>query len=113
MPGATCDAFDIVVVPFPFTDKAAVKRRPALVISSKAFNASHDHRVLAMITTARADDWHSDVRLAGWKAAGLAAPCFVRLKLFTLVKSLVVRKVGALTARDRAKVREALATALA
>ena len=28
------EAYDVVVVPFPFTDKLAVKRRPALIISN-------------------------------------------------------------------------------
>jgi hypothetical protein len=31
MPGATFEAFDVVVVPFPFTGKTATSRRPAMV----------------------------------------------------------------------------------
>jgi mRNA interferase MazF len=34
----TCDTWDVVVVPFPFTDSPASKRRPALVLSLRAFN---------------------------------------------------------------------------
>ena len=34
----TCDPLDVVAVPFPFTERPAVKRRPALVVSSAAFN---------------------------------------------------------------------------
>jgi len=45
----TFDAFDVVVVPFLFTDRATTKRRPALVLSDRdAFNRRLDQLVLAM-----------------------------------------------------------------
>ncbi len=44
--------FEVVVVPFPFTHKAASKRRPALVLSSEMFNAAIHHSVMVMITSA-------------------------------------------------------------
>ncbi len=31
---------DVVLVPFPFTDQSAVKRRPAAIVSSGAYNAT-------------------------------------------------------------------------
>jgi len=44
--------FDVVVVPFPFTDAKADKRRSALILSSdKAYNKRSYHAVLAMITS--------------------------------------------------------------
>ena len=97
----TSDPFDVVVVPFPFTDKPVVKRRPALVLSSRAFNDRHEQRVLAMITTAMHSAWPSDVALADWKGAGLTTPCLVRFKLFTLEASLIIASVGALLDEDR------------
>ena len=33
--------FDIVVIPFPYPDQRAEKRRPALVVSTNAFNRKH------------------------------------------------------------------------
>ena len=48
----TCKPFDVVVVPFPFTDRRASKRRPVLALSSETFSADSGHSVLAMITSA-------------------------------------------------------------
>ncbi|CAA7624353.1 type II toxin-antitoxin system PemK/MazF family toxin [Magnetospirillum sp. SS-4] len=107
------EPFDVVVVPFPFTDKVGAKRRPALVVSSAAFNGNHDQVILAMITSARQSDWTSDVPLEEWTAAGLTVPCRVRFKLFTLDRDMVLKKVGTLTSHDRASVQRALSQSLA
>ena len=96
---------DVVVVPFPFSDRDASKRRPALVCSAVAFNNSAHHLVLAMITTASHKKWPGDVAIRDLKATGLPAPSIVRWKLFTLDASLVLRQAGALSARDRATCR--------
>ena len=104
----TFEPFDVVVVPFPFTDRQADRRRPALVVSSPEFNATHDQSVLAMITSA-GGDWPSDVAIRDWREAGLSVPCKVRLKLFTLDDALILRKTGALSDRDAEAVRDSLA----
>ena len=109
----TFDPFDVVAVPFPFTDKAAAKRRPALVVSAKTFNARHDQIVLAMITTARRSEWSSDLSLKDWAEAGLSVPCLIRFKLFTLDADLILRRLGALSKRDREAARQALTRHLA
>ena len=93
-------AFDVVAVSFPFTDRDATKRRPALVISNERFNQRHNQLVLAMITTATDHVWPSDVSLTDWPEAGLKVACHFRLKLFTLDQSLVVRVIGHLSSRD-------------
>jgi mRNA interferase MazF len=101
--------FDVVVVPFPFTDKAASKRRPALVISDAVgFNAPIAHSVMAMITTASHAPWPFDVPIQDLAATRLAAPSLVRMKLFTLDHDLVVRKLGHLATPDCAAVSNAL-----
>ena len=49
----TCNAYDIVVVPFPFTDRSTSKRRPALVLSdAETFNNRVGQSVLARISNA-------------------------------------------------------------
>ena len=98
----TFEAYDVVVVPFPFTDRAASKRRPALVLSDRsAFNAGVGHVVLAMITSASHSDWPLDVPLADLRAAGLTAASVVRMKSVTLDERLILRKAGSLAAADR------------
>ena len=101
----TFEPLDVVVVPFPFTDRPGGKRRPALVISSAKSNAEHQHAVCSMITSAPGSDWPSDVRLEEWRAAGLAAPCRVRFKVFTLDRSLILGRIGTLSAADAHAVR--------
>lgn len=58
----TFDALDVVVVPFPFTDRQTSKRRPALVVSSTDFNDAHEQSILAMITSVSVS-WPSDVAI--------------------------------------------------
>lgn len=111
-PGVTCNRFDVVAVPFPFSDRPAVKRRPALVVSSAAFNQAHTQSILAMITSAPGR-WPSDVALHEWRKAGLHVPCRVRLKLFTLDDALILRKLGRLSKRDGEAVADALVRSLA
>jgi mRNA interferase MazF len=50
-PTTTYRRGDVVLVPFPFTDLTGTKQRPAVVISSDAFNAGHADVVLAAITS--------------------------------------------------------------
>jgi mRNA interferase MazF len=104
----TFKAFDVVVVPFPFTDRDATKRRPALVISNKNFNQQHSQLVLAMITATTDNVWPSDVSLTNWQAAGLKVACLLRLKLFTLDQNLVLKTIGYLSPKDVKAVRAGL-----
>lgn len=97
--------FDVIVVPFPFTDRNATKRRPALVLSSSAFNQKAEHSVMAMITSAGQSSWPGDHRIKDLDAAGLPAECVIRLKLFTLDHRLLIRKAGSLGAVDQKKLR--------
>ncbi len=107
----TCESLDVVVVPFPFTDRDASRRRPALVVSSASFQARHRQSILAMITSTHVE-WLSDVPIRRWREAGLRVPCKVRLKLFTLDEHLILRRIGRLSEEDGVAVREALRQAL-
>jgi mRNA interferase MazF len=101
--------FDVVIVPFPFTDSQSTKLRPALVIS----DASESNRllgrsVMAMITTAAQSPWPLDVSIVDLSITGLKVDSIVRMKLFTLDHALVVRKSGVLASADQVRVGDAL-----
>ncbi len=93
--------FDVVVVPFPFTDSGSTKRRPALILSDAGmFNTPMQKGVMAMITTATYQPWALDISITDLSAAGLNAASIVRMKLFTLDYSLIVRQIGHLGESD-------------
>lgn len=93
---ARFDAFDVVVVPFPYVDRLAEKRRPALVISNRKL-ASHGVIWLAMITSAENAPWPSDVAITDLIRAGLPAPSVVRpAKIACIDPSRIDRRVGRL-----------------
>ena len=98
-----CNRFDVVVVPFPFTDMPAAKRRPALVLTREEFNR-HGHSIMAMITSKRKPPWPGDTPLESFEKAGLKVPCIIRLKLFTLDNRLIQRIPGSLSKTDAAAV---------
>jgi len=99
----------MVVVPFPFTDRDTAKKRPALVLSDEAgFNAGLGRSVMAMITTAGHAPWVLDVKISDPDSAGLRSPSVVRMELFTLDDSLVIKQIGSLGNRDQHSVKKAL-----
>lgn len=101
--------FDIVVVPFPYSDRLAEKRRPALVVSDARLEASSGLIWVAMVTSAGRPAAFGDVRLSDMVAAGLPAASTVRAgKIATIEPHRILRRAGALASADRAAVAAAL-----
>lgn len=110
---ATFEAFDVVRVPFPFTDRTTAKNRPALVLSdTQWFNRPAGHSVMAMITSAGHTPWPLDCPISDLSSAGLPAASIVRFKLFTLDHRLALGKLGRLSETDRKTVRANLSKLL-
>ena len=94
--------FDIVVVPFPFVDSSATKKRPALVLSSfEQFGRHIRHSVMAMITSAQHNSWPLDITIENLTITGLTAPSIIRMKLFTLDNQFILKKCGILGDEDQ------------
>src|SRR4051812_46639118 len=56
--------FDIVVVPFPYADCVAEKRRPAVVISAPIVSDRYKLVWLAMVTSAANPRWECDADIS-------------------------------------------------
>ena len=94
-------AFDVVVVPFPYADRLAEKRRPAIVVSAPTLLRAHGLVWLAMVTSADNRRWDSDVSVTDLEVAGLPAPSLVRpAKIATVDGERVLRRIGRLTPKD-------------
>jgi mRNA interferase MazF len=97
---------DVVLVRFPFTDLAAAKKRPAVVVSPQEFSRRHGDVVLMALTSRpQAGD---ALRIEGWKAAGLAAAAWVKPVLVTLDSRLIDRRLGKLPEEERPRVANAM-----
>ena len=89
-------AFDVVVVPFPYADRVAEKRRPALVISGAKL-VPFGLVWVAMITSAENEPWPSDVTVDDLGRAGLPAPSIVRpAKIACIELARIERRAGRL-----------------
>ncbi|MDP3532447.1 MAG: type II toxin-antitoxin system PemK/MazF family toxin [Alphaproteobacteria bacterium] len=93
--------FDIVKVPFPFTDKDTSKKRPSIVLSSSDYQKKHNHHILAMITSAKNSAWSDDISIIDLKKAGLPTASFIRMKIFTLDVRFILEKLGYLAEEEK------------
>ena len=92
---------DVVLVAFPFRDKAVVKVRPAVVISGGEYNRRGD-LIIAAVTT-HPPRVPSDYPIQGWREANLVAPSVVRIQLATVSIRKILYRPGKLISDDLAK----------
>lgn len=100
--------FDVVVVPFPYADRLAEKRRPALVVSSAKL-APFGLIWVSMITSAENERWPSDVPVSELNRAGLPAPSVIRTaKIACIEAARVDRRIGSIDKTTARAVRQKL-----
>lgn len=115
MPNTTAYKFgDIVLVPFPFTDQTATKKRPAVVVSSEAYHQDRPDIIVMAITSRilRPAGSVGDVPIGQWRDAGLAKPSLIKPVVATLERGAVLRKLGSLDESEILSLRAAIQTIL-
>jgi mRNA interferase MazF len=105
-PTTVYDFGDIILVPFPFTDQSAIKKRPAVVVGSKTYSLNLPDIVLMAVTTQiKPLVVFGETMLSQWQLAGLLKPWVIKPVFTTIEKSLVLKKLGRLSQQDMAALR--------
>lgn len=100
---------DIVLVPFPFTDQSGIKKRPAVIVSSAAYNIARLDLILMAITSQiKTTTAVGEVIIVEWQKAGLLKASVIKPVLTTVEKRLVMRQLGQLKQRDSSTLHQAL-----
>ena len=99
------NAYDIILIPFPLTDLASQKIRPALQLS----NTGDEDIILCAISTKKHSSY--DIKIAPTKANGLKKVSYIRSnKIATIEKRLALAKLGDLDAKSKRSVQAKLKT---
>ena len=90
----------VVVVPFPYSDRLAEKRRPAAVVSGSKVEKS-GFVWIVMMTSARNPAMPDDLPIVDRRPTGLAVASVVRpIKLACIESARIVRVIGALDSNE-------------
>lgn len=104
--------WDIVRVPFPYTNRPVEQRRPALVIAATPAGDGPALLWLLMITSAENRPWLGDVPILDGARAGLRAASVIRTAKIATIEASEARPLGRLAAGDCDGVARALRSAL-
>ena len=89
---------DIVLVPVPFTDLTATKRRPVLVLSNDAYNRRAEDVVVAAVTSQLTrEEYAVRISQGDLQEGLLPRESLVRAdKTYALSKTILIKRFGAL-----------------
>lgn len=90
------DQGDILLIPVPFTDLSAQKRRPVIVISNDTYNRKTTDIVVVAVTSNPAPvDYSFTITSSDLENGALNRPSKVRVdKIYTLSQSIVFKTFG-------------------
>ncbi|WP_204723372.1 type II toxin-antitoxin system PemK/MazF family toxin [Fastidiosibacter lacustris] len=92
---------DVILVPFPFTNLRASKRRPAVVVSKQSYqNERRDIILMAITSQIKMPLGYGECVLCQWKQAGLPKPSMLKPLIATIEQDNILKKLGTLTSVD-------------
>jgi len=101
------EPWDVVKVPYPYTNRPVTEHRPALVVAN--IQEGPGLVWVMMITSAGNRPWPGDVAVSDLGTAGLPAPSVIRTAKIATIDAALAARLGALPEADREGVRTILA----
>ncbi len=95
-----CKKWDIILVPFPFTNLTSVKQRPGLVLSPDSYNKGQDVVIAFITSNLQSLQRVGDYFIENWEESGLPKPSMIRMKFATIDRSIIRKKIGKLRKSD-------------
>jgi mRNA interferase MazF len=96
--------WDVVRVPFPYTDRPVRQRRPALVVASPETEGIPGILWVLMITSAANRGWAGDVMISDLRAAGLPGLSLVRTEKIATIEARDAEPIGRLATAEQRSV---------
>ena len=107
---------EVLLVPFPFTDQQGFKQRPAVVVSSAAYNVNRPDVLIMAITSVLRSPGSAlafaEAVLVDWQGAGLIKPSVFKPVFTTIEQRLIIKRLGSVSSNDAALLRTVLANAI-
>ena len=110
---ADCRVWDLVKVPFPYTNRPVQQRRPALVVAVPDAPGAPGLLWVLMVTSAANGGWPGDVVVSELDEAGLPAASVVRVAKIAAIEASDAERIGCLPVADRVRVVAVLKSGLA
>jgi len=91
---------DVVLVSFIFSDETGVKQRPAVIISSDAYNQHRQEAIISAITSRTDRLLIGDHLIKEWKKVGLLGSSVATGIIRTIKQSMIISKLGTISRDD-------------
>jgi mRNA interferase MazF len=98
------EPWDVVKVPFPYTNRPVQQFRPALIVACVGGAGSPALLWVLMITSASHRRWPGDVEISDLSAAGLTAPSLIRCSKIATIEAAHADRIGYLPAPGQIEV---------
>ncbi|WP_051544205.1 type II toxin-antitoxin system PemK/MazF family toxin [Acetobacter okinawensis] len=92
MPGF--EVWDLIKVPFPYTNRPVRQHRPALVVRVVQSAGAPDLLWVLMVTSVAHRRWALDIDIADFRAAGLPSPSMVRTAKIATIEAVDARRLA-------------------